>query len=319
MWCARRRSSAGASTSAKAIPLASVLNPATGDPNFAANLVATLAAFGQAQLAANLRRRSPLCKPTTWAFPCSTSRASATRTGRPGSSAPASSCRTTSRLRRNLTLNIGGRYELECPAQAGADRSEQHRPARRLRLDPVRREDRHPRRLRIVLFAHQRAGRQPSRDAQRRSDRAGLPSPLRGIPGLNNPRTGQPLTSFDIYQTLAAQGVIGNRTYHPEGHCAVRASAGPERSGRVIFGIVRRLRQSLFPAGQLRNRARLRQTLPCRPAMSSTAARTCRATSTATFTTPAAPPRTSPLSASTIRPSSSTTCSSPPPTPSTTP
>jgi len=35
--------------------------------------------------------------------------------------------------------------------------------------------------------------------------------PITGIPGLNNPQTGLPVTSVDVYQTLLAQGVIGNR------------------------------------------------------------------------------------------------------------
>jgi hypothetical protein len=36
--------------------------------------------------------------------------------------------------------------------------------------------------------------------------------PLTGIPGLINPQTGEPLTSADVYQSLAARGILGNRT-----------------------------------------------------------------------------------------------------------
>src|SRR5262249_24077271 len=36
--------------------------------------------------------------------------------------------------------------------------------------------------------------------------------PLSGVPNVNNPMTGKPVTSADIYQTLLAQGVIGHRT-----------------------------------------------------------------------------------------------------------
>lgn len=59
----------------------------------------------------------------------------------------------------------------------------------------------------------------------------------RGIPGLNNPRTGQPLTSFDIYQTLAAQGVIGRRSITRQDLAQFGLQPGPNAPGRVIFGI----------------------------------------------------------------------------------
>ncbi len=59
----------------------------------------------------------------------------------------------------------------------------------------------------------------------------------RGIPGLNNPRTGQPLTSFDVYQTLAAQGVIGRRTITRQDLAQFGLQPGPNAPGRVIFGV----------------------------------------------------------------------------------
>src|SRR4029079_4242147 len=58
-----------------------------------------------------------------------------------------------------------------------------------------------------------------------------------GIPGLNNPRTGQPLTSFDVYQTLAAQGVIGRRAITRQDLAQFGLQPGPNAPGRVIFGI----------------------------------------------------------------------------------
>jgi hypothetical protein len=59
----------------------------------------------------------------------------------------------------------------------------------------------------------------------------------RGIPGLNNPRTGQPLTSFDVYQTLAAEGVIGHRSITRQDLAQFGLQPGPNAPGRVIFGI----------------------------------------------------------------------------------
>lgn len=61
---------------------------------------------------------------------------------------------------------------------------------------------------------------------------------IRGIPGVNNPRTGQPLTAADVYQTLLAQGVIGRRSITREDIAQFGLRPGPNAAGRVIFGIV---------------------------------------------------------------------------------
>lgn len=58
-----------------------------------------------------------------------------------------------------------------------------------------------------------------------------------GIPGLLNPRTHQPLTSFDVYQTLLAQGVIGHRTITQQDLVQFGLQPGPNAPGRVLFGI----------------------------------------------------------------------------------
>lgn len=57
-----------------------------------------------------------------------------------------------------------------------------------------------------------------------------------GIPGLNNPLTGQPLTSFDVYQTLLAQGVLGQRPITEQDISQFGLSPGPNAAGRVLFG-----------------------------------------------------------------------------------
>ena len=60
-----------------------------------------------------------------------------------------------------------------------------------------------------------------------------------GIPGLNNPRTGQPLTSFDVYQTLLAEGIIGHRTITVQDLAQFNLHPGPNAPGQVLFGITR--------------------------------------------------------------------------------
>jgi hypothetical protein len=59
-----------------------------------------------------------------------------------------------------------------------------------------------------------------------------------GIPGLINPTTKQPLTSFDVYQTLLAQGVIGKRSITRQDLAQFGLQPGPNAPGRVIFGMV---------------------------------------------------------------------------------
>jgi hypothetical protein len=62
--------------------------------------------------------------------------------------------------------------------------------------------------------------------------------PLTGIPGLNNRLTGRPLTSADIYGTLARQGIIGQRTIAREDLLQFGLAPNPALPGAVIFGIV---------------------------------------------------------------------------------
>src|SRR4029453_18145972 len=62
--------------------------------------------------------------------------------------------------------------------------------------------------------------------------------PLSGAPGLNNPLTGRPLTSADIYQRLLAQGVIGQRSIRAEDLAQFGIRPGPGLPFAVVFGIV---------------------------------------------------------------------------------
>jgi hypothetical protein len=59
-----------------------------------------------------------------------------------------------------------------------------------------------------------------------------------GIPGLVNPTTKQPITSFDVYQTLLAQGVVGQRPITQQDLAQFGLQPGPNAPGRVVFGIV---------------------------------------------------------------------------------
>lgn len=59
-----------------------------------------------------------------------------------------------------------------------------------------------------------------------------------GLPGLINPKTGLPVSSVDIYQTLFANGTIGHRSISRADIAQFGLNPGPNSVGRVIFGIV---------------------------------------------------------------------------------
>ena len=62
--------------------------------------------------------------------------------------------------------------------------------------------------------------------------------PLTGIGGLQSPLTGQPLTSAEIYRTLQARGVLGQRAILPEDLAPHGIVPGPGYPLRVGFRVV---------------------------------------------------------------------------------
>jgi len=57
-----------------------------------------------------------------------------------------------------------------------------------------------------------------------------------GLPTLNDPATGQPLTSVNIYQTLLSEGILGSRPIAASDLSQFGLNIGPNTPGRVIFG-----------------------------------------------------------------------------------
>lgn len=57
-----------------------------------------------------------------------------------------------------------------------------------------------------------------------------------GTPGVNNPATGQPTTSADIYMGLNAEGILGNRPIAATDLQQFGLNIGPNFPGRVVFG-----------------------------------------------------------------------------------
>ena len=59
--------------------------------------------------------------------------------------------------------------------------------------------------------------------------------PVTGLPGIRSPLTGQPVTSAEIYQTLQARGILGQREIRREDLLAHGIDAGPGYPFRVAF------------------------------------------------------------------------------------
>lgn len=61
--------------------------------------------------------------------------------------------------------------------------------------------------------------------------------PATGLPGVDNPLTGRPLTSIDIYQTLTAEGILGQREIRASDLAQFGLTPSPNLPFAVQFGI----------------------------------------------------------------------------------
>jgi hypothetical protein len=218
------------------IPLALVLNSATGDPNFATNLGAQLAAMGQRQLAANLQAPLTSLQSYHLGLPEFYQQGFGDPHWRGVNQRFNLFVQDTWRARPGLALNFGLRYELEGnPENIGTDPNNfgprfgfAWTPSSRTvvrggyglyysRID-----------LQIANVAETLGGKQIAQAFVQ----------ITALPGLVNPRTRQPLTSADVYQTLMAQGIIGRRAITREDLVQFGLNPSTTSPGSVVFGVV---------------------------------------------------------------------------------
>lgn len=221
----------------EAVPLANALVAATGDATLPQTLSGVLTQAGRPQLIANLS--APLSALQAYSLGLPT-------LFQQGFGNPAyinfikrfhMYGQDTWKVRRDLTLNLGVRYELEFHNAIV--------PADRNNIGP-----------RIgFAWSPGRSGRTAIRGgyglyySQINSTIAGTADPLSGryinqvflpltgIPGINNPATGRPLTSADIYQTLLRQGVIGRRSILESDLSQFGIRIAPNLPLSVVFGV----------------------------------------------------------------------------------
>ena len=219
------------------IPLGALFTVLTKDPNAAANLAASLAAAGQPQLIANLSQPITSLQAYNLGLPTLYQQGF----GNPNWTAWFKNfgfyLQDTWKVTPKFVVNLGARYDVQGePAPLHTDTNNiAPRVGIAWTLGP---NGKTVIRAGYGLFY-----------SQINAQIANLPATLngtqiaqaaitpRGIPGLNNPLTGQPLTSFDIYQVLAAQGIIGRRTITVQDIAQFGLRPGPNAPGRVIFGV----------------------------------------------------------------------------------
>lgn len=217
------------------IPLGLLLPVLTGDPNAAATLAATLGAFGQSALIPALSDPITALQSYNLGLPELYQQGFGDPNWTAWFQRTGVFVQDAWKIRHNLLLSLGLRYDVE--GEPSPLRTDWNNIAPR------------------AGFAWTPGGKTVVRGgvglyyAPINAQIANVPATLdgkqiqqaaitaRGIPGLNNPRTGQPLTSFDVYQTLAAQGVLGRRSITRADLAQFGLQPGPSAPGRVIFGV----------------------------------------------------------------------------------
>jgi hypothetical protein len=218
------------------IPLGALLPRLTGDPNAAATLVAAFTQLGQPQLARNLQVPLTALQAYNLGLPTLYQQGFGDPNWAVWVKRYGLFVQDSIKLAPSFTLNAGLRYELEDPAPPIKADKNNFSPRLGFAWSPAGDK----------LVVRGGYGIYYGRiDAQL----SNLPATLDGvqiaqaaitaspIPGLNNPLTRQPLTSFDIYQGLLAQGVIGRRSITREDIARFGLVPGPNSFGNVRFGI----------------------------------------------------------------------------------
>jgi hypothetical protein len=220
------------------VPLGSLLNTVTGDPNFTTQLAQTLASLGQQGLLPNLVQPISALQAYNLGLPTYYQQGFGDPSWLGWSKRYNFFAQDTLRLHPRVTLNLGARYELEVnPEVVGTD---PNNIAPRVGLAwSITGDNKTVLRAGYGLFYSQNNLQIANiADALSGERIAQVFVPLTGAPGLNNALTGRPLTSSDIYQTLTGQGVIGTRAIRREDLTQFGVTPNRNLPFAVVFGIV---------------------------------------------------------------------------------
>jgi hypothetical protein len=220
------------------VPLGLVLNSFMNDPNFAANLGATLAGLGQARLVPNLQAPLTSLQSFNLGLPEFYQQGFGDPNWIGWGKRYNFFVQDSWRVLPSFTLSMGARYELEVNEEAVGTDPNNIAPRIGFAWTPGAGAKTVFRGGYGLYYSHINQQVPNVVETLSGTQIAQTFIPLTGIPGLNNARTGRPLTSIDIYQTLLAQGVIGRRQIEAAdlAQFGVRPSATAPLS--VVFGIV---------------------------------------------------------------------------------
>jgi hypothetical protein len=219
------------------VPLAGLLVSLTGDPNLPATLAGALTSLGQARLVANLQQPITSLQAYNLGLPAFYQQGFGEPNWTSWSKRYNFFVQDNWRVHPRFTLNLGLRYELEQNHPVVGTDPNNFAP--RAGLAWALTEDR-----RTMIRAG--AGLFYSMNNLQIANVADTLSgsyiqqvfvPLSATPGLNNALTGRPLTSSDIWQTLAAQGIIGQRSIERSDLAQFGLIPSPNLPFAVIFGI----------------------------------------------------------------------------------
>lgn len=219
----------------EAIPLRSIINGA-GDPAAADKLALLLQLFGRPDLVSNLDQPVSALQSFSLGLPIFYQQGFGSPSWTGWSKRYAFFVQDSYRITPHLLLNFGLRYDLEVnPEVIGTD-GNNIAPRFGFAWTP---SGSHKTVIRggYGMYYSQINGQIPNVVDTLDGDQISqVFLPLTGVPGVVNPITGALLTSADIYQTLAAQGVIGQRTIAPADLEQFGINVGPNLPLQVFFG-----------------------------------------------------------------------------------
>ena len=222
---------------AQNIPLSALLNVATGDPNTATQLSGLMALAGRQDLVPYLNQNISALQAYNLGLPILYQQGF----GDPNWLAWFKNVnffvQDSFKVRPNLTLNIGARYELEGEPQGMNTDTNNIAPRVGFAWTPWKNGNTVVRGGYGIYYSpiNAQIANLPATLNGIRIAQVGITA--LGVPGLNNPLTGAPLTSFDIWQTLDQRHVLGNRTITTGDIAPFGLIPGPKAPGRVLFGV----------------------------------------------------------------------------------
>lgn len=220
----------------EAVPLGSVLNSATNNPDFAQQLGQILAQAGRADLVPNIAAPINALQAFSLGLPTFYQQGFGDPNWIGWGKRFGFFAQDAYRVTRNLTLSGGLRYDLEINEPVVGSDLTNFSPRVGFAWSPG--SGMHwavrgaygiyymPTTTQIPTVADTLSGDQINQ----------VFVPLTGVPGINNPQTGRPTTSADIFQGLLRSGVIGARAITPADLAPYGVRVGPGLPLRVEFG-----------------------------------------------------------------------------------